>query len=102
MIKGTIWTHSITGREVMLNYIIDRYLMSGHKINSICGNPGMWVTFDNGDRWETERPCDSRRGVACNIALIDVAIDEETVRNIILPTVKCSGVRHYEYFYAKE
>lgn len=56
------------------------------------------VTFTNGDYWRTAVASDSARGMACNIAYIDIDIDPFTIETIIKPTMKFRPFTAYNFY----
>lgn len=62
------------------------------------GNGLAEVTFTNGDYWRTAIASDSARGLACNIAYIDIDIDPLTIETIIKPTMKFRPFTAYDFY----
>lgn len=56
------------------------------------------VAFTNGDYWRTAVASDSARGLACNIAYIDIDIDPLTIETIIKPTMKFRPFTAYNFY----
>lgn len=56
------------------------------------------VAFTNGDYWRTAIASDSARGLACNIAYIDIDIDPLTIETIIKPAMKFRPFTAYNFY----
>lgn len=70
------------------------------KINSrqIIAKDYARVEFENGDVWKVCQASGASRGEGCNIAFIERYINEDVVRQIIMPTIKFMPYRAYNYY----
>ena len=53
---------------------------------------------DNGDRWTVVIAGEGARGNACNVAYIDKTINDNLVKQVIMPTIKACPYQAYRYY----
>ena len=56
------------------------------------------VYFKNGDYWLLVHANDNSRGKSCNVALIEQGIPEDIIEKVIMPCIKRSPFRAYNYY----
>lgn len=99
--RGIIFGVTYKKALEQFNKIVNDYqtLYDQDVINTISvGNNRAQVTFTNGDYWRTAIASDSARGLACNIAYIDIDIDPFTIETIIKPAMKFRPFTAYNFY----
>ena len=97
--RGIVYGKTFQRAEKQLTEIFKDYKKMGIEPNLLRkSHYNFSVEFSNGDYWVAVGAGDSARGRACNIAYIDREIDENTVRCIIMPTIKSFPYQAYRYF----
>lgn len=99
--RGIIFGVTYEKALEQFNKILQDYqtLYDQDVINTISvGNGRAQVTFTNGDYWRTAIASDNARGLACNIAYIDIDIDPLTIETIIKPAMKFRPFTAYNFY----
>lgn len=84
-----VWGTTKAKANEKLETIIEYYKHKGIKPIQIKKTSGeLSVIFENGEQWQAFNANESRRGLSCNVSLIDKEINEEIKRCIIFPCTK--------------
>ena len=86
---GIVWGATKIRANKKLETIIEYYERKGIKpIQIRKASDEFLVIFENGEKWRAFDANEYRRGLSCNISLIDKNIDEEFKTRIIFPCTK--------------
>ena len=86
---GIVWGATRIRANEKLKTIIEYYERKGIKPIQIKKTSGeLSVVFENGEQWYAVNAIECRRGLSCNVSLIDKNIDEEFKTRIIFPCTK--------------
>ena len=86
---GIVWGATRIRANEKLKTIIEYYERKGIKPIQIKKASGeLSVVFENGEQWQACNVIECKRGLSCNVSLIDKNIDEESKMHIIFPCTK--------------
>ncbi len=94
-VSGIIYCLYLEDGKQQLEKLIEDY----QKVNlPVIYRNNLTVIFLNQDRWDVVKANDNARGRSCNIAYIENGIDEDTVIDILEPTVRELPYQAIKYF----
>ena len=87
---GIVWGATRIRANKKLETIIEYYKRKGIKPIQIrkTSSGELSVVFENGEQWYAVNAIECRRGLSCNVSLIDKNINEEFKTRIIFPCTK--------------
>ena len=87
---GIVWGATTIKANEKLETIIEYYKRKDIKPIQIrkTSSGELSVVFENGEQWRALNTIECRRGLSCNVSLIDKNINEEFKTRIIFPCTK--------------
>lgn len=97
--RGIVFGSTIDRAKTKMQKIIEDYqMMKIAPVRIINRRDGITAEFSNGDYWTTFRASESCRGRRCNVAYIDIKINQDIITDVLRPLVTLRPFQAEHYF----